>query len=226
MQGFESVASGNVVKLARFQKDMQFSAVQEMIAYWEALRAGRQVPLRSEVDPRGIEGALEYAFILEGIAPGVTRFRLSGTHLNDLMGMEVRGMPLTAFITPEHRDEMARVTRQVLSAPATAEITLAADPGVGRPPLMGKLLMLPMKSDAGEINRVLGCLVTNGQAGRTPRRFAITDCRVTPLPAPAPRAGRDDRILAWAEALAEYRAAPSPRPLPQRGHLRLVKTDE
>ena len=56
------------------------------------------MPRRAEIDPRGIENALEYAFILERIAPGMARIRLAGIHLSDLMGMEVRGMPLTSFI--------------------------------------------------------------------------------------------------------------------------------
>ncbi|MEZ5686504.1 MAG: PAS domain-containing protein [Paracoccaceae bacterium] len=50
----------------------------ELRAYWEGLRQGRQaVPSRAEVDPRGIDRALEYSFILERVAPGMGRFRLS-----------------------------------------------------------------------------------------------------------------------------------------------------
>ena len=63
----------------------------------------RAVPMRSDVDPRGIERSLEHAFILERIAPQMARFRLAGMHLTDLMGMEVRGMPTTALFAPAAR---------------------------------------------------------------------------------------------------------------------------
>ena len=55
-------------------------------AYWTALRGARLVPSRSEVDPRGIEAALDRAFVAERIAPGVARLRLAGAHLADLNG--------------------------------------------------------------------------------------------------------------------------------------------
>ncbi|MEM1421046.1 MAG: PAS domain-containing protein, partial [Pseudomonadota bacterium] len=61
---------------------MQHPGLSLVEAYWEGLRAGRLVPRRADVDPRGIDQALEYSFILERIAPGMARFRLAGMHLN------------------------------------------------------------------------------------------------------------------------------------------------
>ena len=50
----------------------------------------------------GSNGRLEYAFILEKRRPPGRRVSgWLGMHLTDLMGMEVRGMPLTALFTPE-----------------------------------------------------------------------------------------------------------------------------
>ena len=66
----------------------------DLRSYWDSLRKGRAVPDRADVEPKGIRRALDYAFILERIAPGAARFRLAGRHLVDLMGMEVRGMPV------------------------------------------------------------------------------------------------------------------------------------
>ena len=65
-----------IVPISGYRRDMRFPCISEVQAYWEALRDGRQVPCRSEVDPRGIERALEYTFVLERIAPGVARFVL------------------------------------------------------------------------------------------------------------------------------------------------------
>lgn len=90
----------NVFEMMDYRADAGFSAMAQIEAYWEALRGSRLMPKRSEIDPRGIETALEYTFVLERIAIGMARLRIEGSHLNNLMGMEVRGMPLTSFITP------------------------------------------------------------------------------------------------------------------------------
>ena len=90
--------SGEVVSLNNYRQASFYNPIAEVEAYWEALRGSRLMPTRAEIDPRGIEQALEYAFIVERIAPGIARLRIAGSHLNELMGMEVRGMPLTAFI--------------------------------------------------------------------------------------------------------------------------------
>lgn len=223
---------------------------QQLRAYWEALRRGRDVPARAEVDPRGLEGALEYAFILERVAPGMARFRLCGMHLNDLMGMEVRGMPLTALFTPEARKRIADATEAVFQTPAVAEIVLSAESGIGKPPMSARLLLLPLKSDMGDITRILGCLVAEGQGiGRTPRRFVVDAVRIepvvvgqpTPAPTPAPvrpealglattapRFGRASRPVGLETFLPQ---PPRPAfvgrtPEERRAMFRLVKSDE
>ncbi|OOY28131.1 hypothetical protein BMI90_09630 [Thioclava sp. L04-15] len=158
----------------------------ELRAYWEALRAGRPMPSRAEIDPRGIDRALAFAFILERVAPGIARFRLAGMHLNDLMGMEVRGMPLTSFFTPEARKGVAELTEAVFASPAIAEAQLSADRALGRPLLSARLLILPLTSDFGDVSRALGCLVAEGEIGRSPRRFELIRSQTRLLPTTRP----------------------------------------
>lgn len=175
------VNGSNVVSLMPRRSEQQFSALKEVEAYWEGLRNGRPVPSRADVDPRGMQNALEYAFILERIAPGVGRFRLAGTHLTDLMGMEVRGMPLTAMLMPEARAQMSETLEAVFQTPQVTIVTLRSDRGVGRAPLEAQLLLCPLKSDLGDVNRVLGCLQSKGEIGRQPRRFDIVEVTSRPL---------------------------------------------
>ncbi len=233
---------GKVVQMVQ-QAGAGQRIVAEMRAYWEALRRGRLVPARSDVDPRGIERALEYAFIIERVAPGMGRFRLAGMHLNDLMGMEVRGMPLTAMFTPEGRRRIAEVTEAMFQDPAIVELTLRAETGIGKPPLNARLLLLPLKSDLGDITRALGCLVAEGEAiGRTPRRFEVMAAQVAPIvqgadtPAPAPvpvnpaALGLHDPAPAFgkpAPAAQPQRPAIAPRtPEERRAMFRLVRADD
>jgi len=225
----------NVIAMNRHRPDPRFAHIAQVEAYWDALRGRRLVPRRSEVDPRGIESALEYAFILEQVAPGIGRLRIAGGHLGDLLGMEVRGMPLSAFFQPEARDDLAHCLAQVCSGPVTARLSLLAETGIGKPPLEARLLLLPMRGENGGINRILGCLDSSGSIGRTPRRFTITARRMTQIsgadeaglsvivasgiaPETPPR-GFEGRVTSLRAAQVQN------APIRLGPHLRLVKSD-
>ena len=222
-----------VVPFAQTRSCLRFQSISVVRAYWEALRAGRDVPYRSEIDPRGIETALEHTFVLERIAPRIARFRLAGVHLCDLMGMEVRGMPITAFFAPAARAEVEEVLARVFEGPETAELSLEGEVSQGRPHIEAKLLLLPMKSDLGDVSRALGCLVASGPVGRTPRRFQITAARVRSTrdaadlrPAP-PSFTAPSRVTApvtagFADSPAPYSPARPHGNRAERPYLRLV----
>lgn len=178
-----------IVSMKCYKSTMQHSAISQLETYWQGLRNGRVVPSRSDVDPRGIDQALEYAFILERIAPGMARFRLAGMHLNDLMGMEVRGMPITSFFVPDARRQISDALEHVFEEPSIARFKLVAERGIGKPQAEAELIILPLKSDLGDISRALGCLVCPGEIGRTPRRFSVEEYGVEPLVAGVEPAG-------------------------------------
>ena len=151
----------------------KFAMLAEVRAYWEGLRQGGALPRRDEIDPRGIAGALENTFLLERVAPGMARFRLAGMQLHDLMGMDVRGMPLSSLIEPLGRTRLAEGLEGVFTGPATLEIWLEAERGIGRPAMEARMLLLPLTAARGDTDLVLGCLAMHGSIGRVPRRFAI-----------------------------------------------------
>lgn len=198
-------------------ESVRFPALAGTRAYWEALReaAGGAIPDRARIDPRGLAGALDVAFIADRVAPGVARFRLAGSAISDLMGMDVRGMPILSLIEPNARADLAEAVETALMGPAVLTLALEAGRGIGRPPLAARLLMLPLRRASGEAGLALGCLAMDGQIGRAPRRFVIARRHVQPL-APLPA------LEGLAEAPAPY-AAPPPRPAPGRPHLRLVQ---
>ncbi len=157
-------------------------AVEQVRGYWQALHgANGQVPYRSDIDPRGIESALEFAFVLERIAPGVGRIRLAGMHLADLMGSEVGGMPLSVFMMPEARGALARQIDACCDGPAIADLRLVSHGEMLRPRLDARMMLLPLRSQDGTVNRILGVLVAQGEIGRKPRRFIVTATSLQPL---------------------------------------------
>lgn len=150
-------------------------AIEQVRAYWQALHGETgDVPYRSAIDPRGIENALECAFVLERIAPGVGRIRLAGRHLADLMGSEVGGMPLSVFMMPEARGALARQIDACCDQPGVADLRLVSHGAMLRPRLDARMILLPLRSQSGEVNRILGVLDAQGEVGRKPRRFIVT----------------------------------------------------
>ncbi|MAY86768.1 MAG: diguanylate cyclase [Pseudooceanicola sp.] len=163
-----------IVELGKFRPNHSLSPLRQAEAYWTALRNGGGIPYRTQIDPRGLENLLEYAFILERIAPEIARFRLAGQHLIQLAGMEVRGMPASALFTPAARNSLGEVMRRTFDGPSVTELSLCSEDRRGRPQFDANVILLPLKSDLGDISRCLGVLVSNAPAPTVPCRFDIT----------------------------------------------------
>jgi hypothetical protein len=138
------------------------------------------------------------------------------------------------------RDGARALVEAVFAGPSVVELALESDRGLGRPALQGRMILLPIGDDDENCDRALGCLVTEGDIGRGPRRFAITRQRTetvlprppvpparqapafaedqrafTPPAHPAPAFSATDPILAGVQ--------PPPRGKPQ---LRIVRNDD
>lgn len=224
-----------VISMTQQVTENQFAPLAQVEAYWEALRGSRLMPTRTEIDPRGIERALENSFIVERIAPGIARIRIAGSHLSDLMGMEVRGMPLTAFISPSSRRQVSDTLEEVFEKPATCTLNLQSAKSTGMPALDARLLLLPLKSDLGDVSRILGALVAVGDIGRSPRRFEVTGTALRPIlseeetvaPLPVEPARHEPQRLVETPGFAEAKT-PFETVVPRREapYLRLVKSDD
>lgn len=192
--------------------------------YWDSLRAGRMMPLRSEVDPREMSPFLEHCFVLQHAGPGDTRFRLAGMALTDLMGMELRGMPLRSIIEPEERSIFSAELERTFETPEIQEYRLISD-GPNVPRLTARLLILPLKGDDIMADRAIGCLTSDGMTGIPPRRFRIEEVIRTSLhtgqvKSSVPNATGKPALAGFAEAQASYVPETSETTVP---YLRVVK---
>ncbi|HCP80607.1 MAG TPA: PAS domain-containing protein [Octadecabacter sp.] len=149
------------------------TALKELENYWAALPRSNGVPHRKHVDPIAMGALLEDSFILERVAPGVARIRVAGRNITKLIGVEPRGLPLTAIMLPEARPDIAKYLEQVFMTPSIVEIPLIGPRAVGQPKLHGKILLLPLRDDHGRVSRILGLLVMSGRRGLGGRRFTI-----------------------------------------------------
>lgn len=224
----EDVSKGQVVPFSTFTRSHTDAAINKIEQYWEKVRRKRVVPSRCDIDPRGLEGVLSHAFILERVSGGLARFRISGSHLNELTGLELRRMPISALFTPASRDAVTCALESVFDEPSMVRLTLRSPGGFGRTELKGHMTLLPLRSDLGDISRVLGGVSFEGRIGRTPRRLEIVEqSRKTLIGYSGEVADPFAAMPAQPEISRPLPAAPQKRPLrSERPHLRIVVSNE
>lgn len=118
-------------------------------------------------------------------------------------------MPLCSFLNPSSRGRLSDVLETVFRTPQLAELSLHAPGEYARPELRGRMLLMPLRSDLGDVTRALGCLISEGDIGSGPRRFDLKSDQVMPVfdgaeaIEPSPRA--------FAEKPADWQGKPRQR---------------
>ena len=238
----------NAYRLDRMN-GMIHSELRALHSYWNELRAGRTTPMRSDIDPRDMECDARNLFILENLGRGNIRFRLAGTAIVDAFGMELRGMNARAIMGAGSRESFTALIAEVLEDPGTgyARLRNAHDDAD-----IWEINLLPLRSDFGMIDRVIGCLHPLSNRPRPkdgrPLRFRIEQMNVEPVVASVgdPKAATPVPLHGFAETRNSFDfreppqlvdAGPRLRTIegglnnrdqdggnrPTRGHLRLVK---
>lgn len=246
----DDFAPQDCVELAAYRlgrtDDMIHSELRSLFSYWNRLRAGRVTPLRSDIDPRDMDCDARNLFILENLGRGNIRFRLAGTAIVDAFGMELRGMNARAIMATSSRESFTALITETLEDPGAGYTRLrdATDETA-----IWEISLLPLRSDFGMIDRVIGCLHPLTPARRPrhagPLRFRIEQMSVDPveatvrelsLPTPVagfaepqtpfqPQADADDarRHFTTIDGGRNGGTGERARPARTRGHLRLVK---
>jgi hypothetical protein len=145
---------GTVARLPEPYRPDAGLAAADLLEHWSDLARQDGVPPRRALDPRRFGAALPHAFLLERVAPGIARFQICGSHLRLLMGIETKGMPLTAFSAPGERGRFLSLT---------------------------EMLILPLRDRTGAVTRAVGTLAAQSVPGFAPCRFAIRTERITPV---------------------------------------------
>jgi hypothetical protein len=83
------------------------------------------------------------------------------------------------LIDEDDRLSFDRLLAVVMGEPAVVELQLEARSRLG--PYRANMLLMPLRSDFGEINRVLGCTSGEGDKFTAPLAFTIRDVAVTPI---------------------------------------------
>ncbi|MDE0983216.1 MAG: PAS domain-containing protein [Yoonia sp.] len=165
--------------LARQTEDAPHPMLKQLEQHWHSLRVNGTIPARDDVDPGIIGSALPWTFVLQRVAPGVARMRVAGQQLHDLLGMDPRGMPISAFFGADERSTFAVHLEMAFSDPAIVALPLFAPATLLRKQVTGQILLMPLVDNQGDVSRVLGALITDGPLGSRKRRLMIDDTKPT-----------------------------------------------
>jgi hypothetical protein len=144
-------------------------ALASLEHHWQSLRSGQTAPARADIDPCAIDKALSWTFLLHRVAPGVARIRVAGQDLHDILRMDPRGMPISAFFDADDRSTLSVHVESVFSDPALIMIPLHRPAALLRPSVQGALLLMPLTDHLGEVTRAIGALVTDRSLGQRRR---------------------------------------------------------
>lgn len=166
--------TATIVSIAEVRANASDPVLSQIEAYWDALRAGRTAPARAQVNPRGLSDVLSHCFVLERVAKHYASFRVYGRKVTELMGLELREMPVTAPFFAESREILEETLVQVFDRPAAARLSIESPGSFRRERIEGRLSLLPLRDDLGQTSRILGGISYHGDVGRSPRRLEIT----------------------------------------------------
>lgn len=172
------LGAANAENWMRLIKGYQMRAnrvLQQLEAYWEALRPIGDIPSRDDINPSGIADALDFAFILERTSTGKIVFRLGGQKLGDLLGVSLDGIPVTSLFTSEKRRAVQLRLDDVFQSPSQLWLTLRSEAGIMGGAIDAQMLVLPLRGSDAQINRAVGALVFYDPIGKSPRLFSQID---------------------------------------------------
>ena len=155
---------------------MKHAGTRRLFEYWTDLTGARSAPYRSEVTAASLgRDVAANAFVLENLGDGNIRFRVAGSNLRDLFGLDPRGMSALSVFVEEHKAKFHALVEAVLERPCLGLGACAAINPIGDEwPV--ELLIAPLRSDFGELNRVLGSFHV---IGAPPAEPALRRCRIT-----------------------------------------------
>lgn len=173
--------------------------IQTLRSHWESLRINGGIPLRADIDPRQIPDVLDSLFIFERLNPQDVRVRIAGLTLCEMMGMEVRGQSPMSFFDDSTRRRFAAVVADVMDRPTTARLGLDTVDKMGNE-ARAEMILLPLRSDFGDVTRLIGCVTGPAEGFKAPMRFHVRNVEMETLN----RTEQDTQSFGFAEQGAGF----------------------
>lgn len=152
---------------------MTQSTIETLRSHWDDICEGDLPPFRSDIAPRTMPNVLDTLFILEQLNPEDTRVRIAGLKICEMMGMEVRGQSPMSFFQDNARGRFDSILTEVLGQPKIAKLGLDTVDKLGNKDHVD-MILLPLRSDFGDISRIIGCVTVPDSGFTAPIRYYIS----------------------------------------------------
>jgi hypothetical protein len=140
------------------QSLLRSDRLQELNGYWLARRGTRRMPARCDIEPADIKRVLPLLFLAD-VVPGLPagyRYRLVGTHVTDVLGVNATGLS-PGEVFGEEGIGVREVYDSVV-ATGLAYVNRRRLDWYHRDYAAYELLILPLGADDGPVNMLLGAL--------------------------------------------------------------------
>ena len=126
-----------------------------LVGYWSRLRAGREVPDQTDIDPRSLKRLLSYTFILDCENPARPVYRLAGTALCERFGFELKGTGFLGHWEAQSALSLQPLLKQALKLRQPVCLSsIAATPDNGMVEL--ETVLTPVSFNGGDAKRFFG----------------------------------------------------------------------
>ena len=123
--------------------------------YWNALRNGRKLPQRSEVDPAALRMLLPHVFVLQRFDSEHVIFRVAGTALCAAFGRELRDHNFVALWTRNGQPVICDLLLQLAEKTQVA-IMRAVAVTLDKRTVSTETVLMPLSDEWGAHTRILG----------------------------------------------------------------------
>ena len=136
---------------------MRLQITIDIFDYWNALRGGRDAPLKSQIEPGAIPHLLASLFILETGEDRHIRFRLAGTKICDLFGRDLRRERFSALWANGQHEDIEKTAEGVM-VHAIPTLFNATGYSIAGHDAVFEIIMMPLRSPEGGCDRLLGAI--------------------------------------------------------------------
>lgn len=162
---------------------MDCRASIDIYHYWNRLRGTDAAPCRKQIVPSQIAPVLPDLFILEEVAGGSPLFRLAGTRICDMFGLELHGRAFTALWNGDNVMNPGEVASTVIRTATPLLLNATGSSLVHDCDEALEIVLLPLCSTPDRCDRALGSIsvIAARTAIRTSPLDFLTLDRVTEI---------------------------------------------
>jgi len=140
---------------------------------WRQMCGPELRPSHVALDMLQMDDTLPHAIMLKRTGPGSSRIRVAGQKVHDLYRSDLAGRRFETLFGDATSETVAELVEAAFTLPAITSFGVQAQRSLGRRPVRGQVILLPMRDPLGDITRLLGAIVTDGTPCPRHLRFEI-----------------------------------------------------